>query len=291
MTRIESILVATDFSDDATQSAERAARVAAEVGALQLVLLHVLDRPWLDALRELFHAAPELGEKLAEEARGRLAELGGGLAKRAGLAPTPRLETGGVVDAVLAAAAGVDLLALGAQGVHPMRDFAIGSTAQRLLRRTRTPVLVVKRKPRGPYRRVLVAVDFSPHSAKAFAYGHAVAPRAALNLVHFFEVPFEERMRYASVGDEVIHEYRRQAREAARAEMERFISAARLASADAYRVIAHGYPPAGLLAQERALGADLIVAGKRGRSLADELLLGSVTQHLLSGSRCDVLVV
>jgi nucleotide-binding universal stress UspA family protein len=290
MARIESILAATDFSDDAARAAERAALLAAATGASQLVLLHVLDRSWLDALRERFHADPALGERLVAEASGRLDALASALAPRAGLTPTARVETGGVADGVLAAAATADLLVLGAKGVHPMRDLAIGSTAHRLLRRVGTPVLVVKRSPRGQYRRLLVAVDFSPHSARALAWGRVVAPRAPLDLVHLFEVPFEPQMRYAGVGEAVIYAYRQQAKDAAREEMERFIAAAG-PSADVSRIIAHGYAPAGLLDRSRELGADLIVAGKRGKSAVEEAFLGSVTQHLLAGARCDVLVV
>lgn len=290
MTRIESILAATDFSDDAARAAERAALVAAATGASKLVLLHVLDRSWLDALRERFHADPALGERLAGEARHRLDAAAAALAPRAGLALAPRVESGGVVDAILAAAAGADLLVVGAKGVHPMRDFAIGSTAQRLLRRAGKPVLVVKRAPRGGYRRVLVAVDFSPDSARALDWGQAVAPRVPLELVHFFEVPFEPQMRYAGVGDAVIHAYRQQAKDAAREEMERVIAAAGPAG-DVSRVITHGYAPAGLLDRAREFHADLIVAGRRGKSAVEEAFLGSVTQHLLAGAKCDVLVV
>jgi nucleotide-binding universal stress UspA family protein len=36
---------------------------------------------------------------------------------------------------------------------------------------------------------------------------------------------------------------------------------------------------------------DLIVLGKHGRSRLDKLLLGSVTQHTLDQTSCDVLIV
>jgi len=52
-----------------------------------------------------------------------------------------------------------------------------------------------------------------------------------------------------------------------------------------------GHVPTRLIDKARELEADLIVVGKRGRSLTEALLLGSVTFHLLSGQcACDVLV-
>lgn len=38
------------------------------------------------------------------------------------------------------------------------------------------------------------------------------------------------------------------------------------------------------------MDADLIVMGKHGRSALEELLLGSVTEHVLAYSGCDVFI-
>jgi len=59
------------------------------------------------------------------------------------------------------AASRFDLVVGGAQGEHRLRDFAICTSAERLLRKIRRPVLVVKRRPAGAYRQVLAPVDFS----------------------------------------------------------------------------------------------------------------------------------
>jgi len=55
--------------------------------------------------------------------------------------------------------------------------------------------------------------------------------------------------------------------------------------------VAHGHPSRLILAKSRQLRADLVVIGKQGRSAAEDLLLGSVTRHVLSDAKCDVLVV
>ena len=56
------------------------------------------------------------------------------------------------------------------------------------------------------------------------------------------------------------------------------------------RVI-HGDPAQQIIAMEQEVDADLIVVGKHGSHIAEELLLGSVTKHVLAESQCDVLVI
>ena len=42
---------------------------------------------------------------------------------------------------------------------------------------------------------------------------------------------------------------------------------------------------------EQEVNADLIVVGKHGSHIAEELLIGSVTKHVLAESQCDLLVM
>lgn len=55
--------------------------------------------------------------------------------------------------------------------------------------------------------------------------------------------------------------------------------------------IVHGDPAQQIVAMEQEFDADLIVVGKHGSHIAEELLLGSVTKHALTESQCDVLVI
>jgi nucleotide-binding universal stress UspA family protein len=56
------------------------------------------------------------------------------------------------------------------------------------------------------------------------------------------------------------------------------------------RIVVHGEASIQVLEQEQAQDCDLIVIGKRGQGLIGELLLGSVTKHILAQSAADVLV-
>jgi nucleotide-binding universal stress UspA family protein len=53
----------------------------------------------------------------------------------------------------------------------------------------------------------------------------------------------------------------------------------------------HGDPAEVIVEQAKGTGADLIVVGSRGLSLAERVLLGSVSTKVLHEAPCDVLVV
>lgn len=55
-------------------------------------------------------------------------------------------------------------------------------------------------------------------------------------------------------------------------------------------VVLNGLPFQQIIEQEQEQSCDLIVVGKHGESMLEELLLGSVTRHVSTESQCDVLV-
>jgi nucleotide-binding universal stress UspA family protein len=291
MSSLKSLVVATDFSEHALHAVERAAMVCAAAGATSGVALHVLETAWLDALRRFVSLPAEVEEALIARTAAPLLELVAAVHGRTGFPLEAKVRVGRVLDTILAEMSGQDLLALGMQGSHPLQEFVVGTTAERLLQQARTPVLVVKRRPQAPYERVLVAVDFSPLSQRALSWAAAIAPHAEICIAHVFPVPFEGMMNYAGVSDDTIAKYRGRARREAESAMESLIHAAGVETRSLRRFIAHGDRAVGsLLAKAEHYGADLVVAGRHGKSLTEHLLLGSVTLRLLGECPCDVLV-
>lgn len=254
--------------------------------------MQVLERGALDELRRLFDDDGEAAQgRVREQAREALsllaAEIGGPLAVSAG----QHLLEGAVLESVGAQADLLDaaLLIVGAHGSGFMRHWLLGATAERLLRITRRPILVVRQVPRETYRSVIVAVDFSSWSLRAIRLAQAIAPRARLILLHAYDVPFEGKMRLAGVDDDMTTRY------AAKAHQEAFLRLKQSAHeagipANWQPQVVHGDAATVFLQQEEEEGADLIVLGKRGAGMVEELLLGSVTKHVLSEARCDTLV-
>ena len=56
-------------------------------------------------------------------------------------------------------------------------------------------------------------------------------------------------------------------------------------------MVIHGDPSQQIAVMEQEIDADLIVVGKHGSHIIEELLIGSVTKHVLAESQCDVMVI
>jgi len=288
------ILAATDLSAPARHALARGFQIAATTGARYSVM-HVLELDALDALREwLGEESANVKRKLEDQARDELSRLLAEPARNHGIAADASIVSGPPLATILAHADAIDadLLVLGARGNDYLRHLLLGTTASRLLRKTIShPVLVVKQAPHEAYRRLLVPVDFSPVSARAIQFARQLAPAAGIFLLHAFEAPFESKLAFAGIEDNVMERYRAAAREDAQRRMRQLADMAGLAGGDYTPLVVHGDASQQAIAFEQELDCDLIVMGKHGRHVTEELLLGSVTKHLLAESQCDVLVV
>jgi len=287
------ILVATDLSAPARHAVNRAFIVAAETGA-DLILTHVVSQGALDNLIRLFGAqAAPVEQHILDAARDELSRLVADHDQTHGVSARINLATGTVLREILDQADAIDaaLLVLGARGEDYLRPALLGTTSERLLRRTLRPMLVVKQTPHEVYRRVLVPVDFSPWSLAALRQARAVAPKAELVLLHAFEAPFESKLQFAGIDEETIGLYRISARQEALSQLQLLVAEAGLKPGEVSLSVHHGDASRIILTQEQEQDCDLIVMGKHGQGVLEELLLGSVTKHVLSESAGDVLVV
>jgi len=292
MNRLHTLLAATDFSAPSRHATQRAALLARDSSA-RLELLHVLETKTLDELRRIFGSdGVALQERIRSQAHEALAQLAANIGSPMAGEPGLHLVEGMELESITAQADIMDasLLIVGARGASFMRHWLLGATAERLLRKTLRPILVVKQHPHEAYRSVLVPVDFSAWSQNAIRLAQAVAPQAELMLMHAFAVPLEGKLRFAGVEDDVIHRYRVEARQEALARLHKVAADAGIGGENWRPILTHGDAAPRILAQEEEQGADLIVLGKHGTDMLEELLLGSVTKHVLSQARCDVLV-
>jgi nucleotide-binding universal stress UspA family protein len=288
------ILAATDLSAPARHAVERAFRLAAHAG-VELHIVHAMELDALDSLRELLGANLTATKAALEaDARERLAQLAAAPARHRGIAAQARVLSGAPLAVVASEADALDagLVVLGARGESFLRHAMLGSTAARLLRKSvRRPVLVVKQPPHEDYRNILVAVDFSPASQLAIREARRWAPAADLVLLHALELPFEGKLAFAGVEAQVIRQYIDAGIETRRGQLHDLAASASLGSGDYSARVIHGDPSQQIIAMEQEYDADLVVVGRHGTHIIEELLLGSVTKHVLAQAQGDVLVI
>jgi nucleotide-binding universal stress UspA family protein len=292
MKPVTTILAATDLSAPARHAVERGFRLAAATGAHYSVL-HALELDAMNAMREWLGAdLDEVKRKLEHQARETLAQQ---LAASPRSIPVSTLVVSGAPLVTIierATALEADLLIMGAHGGDFLRHLALGSMASRLLRKTtHHPVLVVKQVAHEDYRRVLIPVDFSPVAVRAIRFVRQLTPSAEIILMHAFEAPFEGKLTYAGVDASVLQRYRDAAQADALRRLRHTAEQAGLDIGDYTPLVIHGDPSLQIVEQEQERDCDLIAIGKQGMHVAEELLLGSVTKHVLAESQADVLVI
>ena len=291
MNRLQTLLAATDLSAHAERAARRAAILARSSGA-RLQLLHVLDERELAQLEaEAAFRSADLSHAWEDLARRELQALAQDLSQAHGVVVQPQACRGQPFEEIVAAALLCDLLVLGAQGQHALRDFFVGTTADRLARKAPCPLLVVRDRPAGPYERVLVPTDLGPHDEELVEAAMLVAPQASAVALHVAEFPFEGRLRLAGARPEDIDRHRAQAGVAAREHVQSVLERAGVPEGRVLVRIAHGDPARAVCDQALEMAADLVVMRKRSTSALGDWLLGSVTRHVMAQVHCDVLML
>jgi nucleotide-binding universal stress UspA family protein len=274
------ILVATDLSPRAEKAITRAVQVADEHGAA-LTILHVLTAAAGDKLRHR-----QVALQVEKDLRRNLATLPyaqDGMATIRVVTGTPFVE---IIRRAREEAA--DLIFVGAHGAQFIKDFLVGTTMEKIVRKGDRPVLVVKRPVRAPYRRVLVATDFSDPSRQALELGLRLAPGAKIYLLHAYQGIEGQLWRGDMTKSEILR-YRHRVAQQSREEMKDFIRRMDLDGRPIVRLLRYGRAPHVIIGAAQRLRPDLLCVGSVGRTGLPQILLGSVAEHVLREASCDVL--
>ena len=222
----------------------------------------------------LVHAA-EAGEVPPALERERLA------CEAAGLSAQTSCERGEAWATILRTAVAVqaDLIAVGdsATSSSALGERRLGSTAERVLHDAPCSVLVSCGRLRDDYQgtRIVVGVDFSPHSIAAARWARDVARtvEGQVTLVHVNPDEATESLRSGLVS-----------------RLEQLVLSEGLPSGTEVHVL-EGPVGSTLCASVDRVGADLLFLGCRGLDRARGTNLGSVSQHCLRSAPVPVLAV
>lgn len=190
-------------------------------------------------------------------------------------------------EELLPEANAADLVVWGTARLRSLRAFFLGQPVEELLRGARRPVLVVRSKALHPYRKLLVAVDFSEATHALVDLGGSISNTAPIELFHAVSTLNERKLRQAEVSDHVMRAFREQCLRHAQDRM-----ASLTDSGDARRnrvrsAIGRGDPSLQTLVQQQRSGADLIVVGKHPTSAFTDLVFGSVSSRIVRYSTGD----
>ena len=279
---MDRILVATDFSTRSDRALRRAILIARRTGA-SLTLLHVVDAD-----------RPErLVDSDAAQAFAVLDETARTLRSEDDIPADALVAVDDIHSGILQAAeqVGASLIILGPHRTR-LRDVFIGTTVERVIRRSRFPLLVAVQPPSAPHERTLLALDFDEASKSAgrAALAMSIFDHTDVIVMHAFDAPGEGMMR-RSMETEGIEDYVASEREHAVEKLHGLVRELGLPRSN-HRVVAiTGTPARSILESARTEDSHLIVLGTNQRKGFERLLIGSVTEDVIRDADRDVLII
>lgn len=277
------ILLATDLSGRGDRALDRATQLANAWDA-ELVVVHALEGDGftapeyqgLPSWRRPPNSIPMLEAQIRDDIRG----------------PCPRLkihvEEGPTLRVILEAQEReqCDLIVVGLGRQRVFGWPPLGKTIDELFRQSPVSVLVVKRRPAGPYAHLLVGTDFTEEARLGLETAARFFPQATVALMHAFEMPY----RALLIDSQLSRDFG----EMERATLKAFADEAQLASGVHERLrllIEHGAPELMLSSYVLEQGADLTVIGAYERSRLFHAMVGGKGPRIVEAVPSDVLVV
>lgn len=290
---LSTILAAMDLAEESDAMLNRAAQLTTQHDAL-LVVLHVLE---IEALQHDVtlsgHKDSDVRDILRQQAVTQVKESLTRIGYNGRFEICVAFGSSHEIITRIAIERGAELLVIGpgkTSRISP-REKILGSTADRIIRTSQTPVLLVKKQATAPYRRILAAIDFSPQSISAAQSAHELAPEAKLQLVNVVGVPLPFAQALVRVGTPQVEidQFRFARMTMAREELKR-LAQDHWRTKDIATKILEGDPGPALVKLSRAKRTQLLCLGPQGRGVILQTLLGSVTQRVIKEAAIDTLI-
>lgn len=266
----KTVLFATDLTARCDRPLDRALQLADEWDA-RLIILHVLEKK---------PDMPENIEFVEQRIRQDIEDTG--------IRFEIDISEGNVAETVESKADeyDADLIVTGVARFNTFGDSVLGHEIDKLIRKTDVPALIVKSKPRMPYKQLLVTTDFSKPSQNALETALDLFPQLPVDLVHAFHVPFEGFIK----ADDALAEIRAEQAEYA----DEFIKRLDLDSDNQKRLtlkLLDGTTCEAVCRHANSLRNSLAVVGTHGHSGIRAAVIGSIAEALLEALPGDVLMI
>ena len=277
---MQTIMLATDFSERSDRALRRAVLLAREHGAA-VDLVHVVDN---DRPRRIV-------DHEAADARALLNDLAASLESMDGLSCRTQVRLANPFAGLAKAVddASPDLLVI---GPHRRQAF-IGTTAERTIRTVSCPVLMVNGPPAGPYHHVLLTTDLSDNAQTSLQHFETmkIGTDSRVSALYVFDAKALRLVMSGAMPTDDQKDYLDKQRAEARRGLARFMTA--VGNRRAEQIVQHEDMPvaAEILNTAGELGTDLIVVSTRGKNIAARMILGSTSEQVLRSASVDVLAI
>src|SRR3954468_2328659 len=293
--RIRNILVPIDFSERSFEALSYAQGIAKSFGA-DLHLAHVYEPDFpLTTVMAMPLALPPV--HVAEGVRRHLKDV----AKKFGIDLKPAnihaFEGRPFAEICrMARQEGIDLIVLATRGNSGLKHLLLGSTAERVVRYSPCPVLVVHPRVKNEERhvrfeRILVPIDFSECSLKGLDYARGLARHSGAKLVLLNSVAFQ----YYITSDEYARYHlpllMQHAEKASRRQMRELIQDTDWKGIEVKASLQIGHAGQQICVRAAENDADLIVTSTHGTTGFKHILVGSTAEYVVHHATCPVLVV
>lgn len=254
------------------------ARVVAESSGASLEIVHVIE-----SLTEAM--IPESLGKLVDRHRRETSESTTAWVRERTEVPVElQIVRGSPSWEMVRVAKQADLIVVGSSSVDSTR---VGPVAMSVARMAASDVLLVRRQPRVPYRKVVAAVDFSEASKVAVGAVLRRFPEADVTAMFALPTRFDPLLAEAGLFNEEISASRSQRMEEAEFRMEAFVENW---PGKVRPLVVDGPPQETIDEMVRRRGADLVSVASRGAGATRMVLLGSVAEAVTTEAPCDVFV-
>jgi universal stress protein A len=304
--RLRRILVPIDFSRRSVKALRYAVSLAAKFHA-EVRLLHVIDpgeEPSPAIIRMPLVTQPETIAQIAQKLlRSWAAKFQIPIS-----AKTCSVQHGKTFKKIVDAAseARADLIVLATHGYTGLQHLIHGSTAERVVQHSRSPVLIVREREqeflelggRGAgkretisIRRIFVPVDFSKSSLAAVKYAGLLAARFQARLTLFHAIhPYAETIGGELIPGETIS-LMAAVQKVTRKQMDRLTRSAFLRGVSWKAEIKVGSPVDEICSETRDGRDDLVVLAAGGDDGFRHMLLGSVAEQVVRCARRPLIMV
>ncbi len=279
MNLLKSILVAIDFTESSENILQNSINFAKTFKS-NITLIHVLPD---DIGNE------KVGLLVKNAATDKLEETNKRLLEAGVETGAPILEYGNYWEKIVDTAerTHANLLMVGSGNKKTDDTFQLGSTAEKIIRKSNKPVFVVKSGQTLTVKNIICPVDFSMESKRALNSAIIIARMVDAKLV-ILSVYRGFKPNFANLDASEINktrfvEYQQ--------EFESFLKDFNLIDLNHEKHLVNGEPSQEILKFIRQENSDLLIMGTTGRSGISKVLMGSVTEKVIREVPCSFITV